>query len=273
MLIAIQNESTLVSNNEALLMCQAVQIQFNLHACPAYNVKPTTVTFYPDKTKIPGYAWVISILDTPDVANALGYHNETAGRPNGFVFCAPILNNGGGVLNGKDTTVTTVSSVLSHEALELNFDRFCSTYCDNGIVSWALEVSDPCQDLSYVINVNGTEVFVSDFVFPSFFNPQATSANEPFDYMNKLTAPFTITRGGYSIQRKSGPGSETQVFGENVSSWKKAAIKTNKSGRVAKRQTPRSWPTALSWIMFSVFTLSFIGLDTYLICQSFNLLH
>jgi len=75
MLIAVINESTLVTNDQVDEMTQACQIQLTQHALPAWNLKAATVEFYEDKTKVPKKAWVVSILDSPDVQNALGYHS------------------------------------------------------------------------------------------------------------------------------------------------------------------------------------------------------
>lgn len=221
MLIAVINESTMVSNNDCDLMAKAIQIQLNLHVLPAWNVKAGTITFYPDKTKVPGWAWVVSILDNPDVANALGYHDETNDAVDGFIFCQPVLSNGGVVLyDHVHPQNVSVSSVLSHEVCEMVGDRFANGWQDNGNTSYAQELCDPVQGDSYAIVVSGVSVSVSNFIFPSFFNPEAkTPVNMPFDYLKKLTAPFTMSKGGYLIYRTGGPGTEQQVFGETMPAW------------------------------------------------------
>ncbi len=231
--IGLINESSMVSNDQAATMAAACQIQLDLHVLPAWRLRPVTIKFYADKTQVPGYAWLISVIDTPDVANALGYHNEQNDRPDGFVFCSPVLNNGGGIITSLNNI--TVSSVLSHECIELVGDRFCNEYCDNGSTSWALELCDPVQNNSYTINVNGTNVSVSDFCFESFFNPQAKSPdNMPFNYMKTLSAPFSLDKGGYAIIRTGGPGSESQIFGEQFPEWLKT-LKKNEFSRTFRR--------------------------------------
>lgn len=240
MLIAVINESTLVSNQDVDTMCKAIQIQLDLHVLPAWNMKSGTIKFYADKTKVPGYAWVVSMLDNSTVAGALGYHAEDNDVVDAFIFCQPVLSNGGVVLyDPNNSQNTTVSSVLSHEVCEMVGDRYAGFWSDgpsvndangNAYTEYALELCDPVESDSYsvLVNVNGVNVPVSlsNFVFPSWFNPEAKSPdNLPFDYLHKLTAPFSMTKGGYLIVRQS--GQSTQIFGEHMKEWRKEHVKTS----------------------------------------------
>jgi len=222
MLIAVINESSMVSNVDVQAMCSAIQIQLTYHALPAWNMKAATITFYADKTKVPGYAWTVSVLNNSTQAGALGYHSLDNDKVDAFIFCQPVLSNGGvSLYDPKNPSNVSVASVLSHEVLEMVGDRFANDWSDNGSTSYAQELCDPVESDSYVISVNGVNVSVSNFVFPSYFNPEATKAlNLPFDYLKKLTAPFTMTKGGYLIYRTGGPGTEQQIFGEEMPSWK-----------------------------------------------------
>jgi hypothetical protein len=228
MLIAVINESTMVSNSDVNLMCKAIQIQLNLHVLPAWNMKAGTIQFYADKTKVPGYAWVVSILDTPTVAGALGYHAEDNDVIDAFIFCQPVLSNGGVVLyDSTNPQNVSVSSVLSHEVCEMVGDRFAGFWSDGPTITqgseYALELCDPVESDSYSVLVNNGAAFVpvslSNFIFPAWFNPEATTINLPYDYLKKLTAPFTMTKGGYMIVRQS--GTVSQVFGEEMPQWKR----------------------------------------------------
>ena len=239
MLIAVINESTLVTNDQVNIMCQAIQQQANLHVLPAWNMKSGTVQFYADKTKVPGYAWKVSILDNATVAGALGYHSEDNNKVDGFIFCQTILHYGGKTLyDAAKPQNFTVSSVLSHEVCEMIGDRFANFWADGPAIAqgseYALELCDPVEGDSYTINVNGTLVSVSNFVFPSWFNPQATAAlNKPFDYLNKLSAPFTMTPGGYMIVAQA--GQVNQVFGESMPEWRREM----KRAKFARNQRKR----------------------------------
>src|SRR5208283_5783130 len=98
MLIAVINQSTLVTNDQVNTMCQAIQIQLDLHVLPAWNMKSGTIKFYADATKVPGYAWVVSMLDNSTQAGALGYHAEDNDKVDAFIFAQPVLSNGGVVM-------------------------------------------------------------------------------------------------------------------------------------------------------------------------------
>lgn len=239
MLIAVINESTLVTNDQVNTMCQAIQIQMNLHVLPAWNMKSGSIKFYADKNTVPGYAWVVSMLDNSTVAGALGYHAEDNDKVDGFIFAQPVLSNAGVVLfDSSNPQNVSVSSVLSHEVCEMIGDRFASYWSDGPSITqgneYALELCDPVEGDSYAISVNGTQVSVSNFIFPSWFNAEATAPlNLPFDYLGKLTAPFTMTKGGYMIVRQS--GQVQQVFGEAMPAWKKE----QKKGEFSRNQRNR----------------------------------
>lgn len=235
MLIAVINQSTLVTNDQVNTMCEAVQIQLDLHVLPAWNMKAGTVKFYADATKIPGYAWVMTVLDNSTQAGALGYHAEDKDKVDGFIFAGPVLQNGGVVLyDAVNPQNVSVSSVLSHEVCEMVGDRYAGFWSDGpGVVAsdgqtyteYALELCDPVEGNSYAITVGTQKVSVSNFVFPSWFNPQATApVNMPFDYLGLLSKPFTMTPGGYMIVRQS--GNYQQVFGEKVSPEAQLHIKS-----------------------------------------------
>jgi hypothetical protein len=237
--IGVVNQSTMVSNTDVDTMTKAIQKQLDLHMLPAWNLKAASVKFYADASKVPGYAWTIYVIDNDaQVAGALGYHQEeTSDKIDGFIMCQPVLSNGGGVLafDPSNPGQYTVSATLSHEIIETVGDRFTNTFCDNGSTSWCQELCDPCEQIGYGVMVGSTNVSVSDFCFPSFFNPYATLAkNAPFNYLNTLKAPFTMLAGGYSIQRTGGPGSEKQVFGEAMPQWRRD-MKSASFARAARR--------------------------------------
>jgi hypothetical protein len=237
MLIAVINQSTMVNNIDVNTMCQAIQIQLSLHVLPAYNMKAATVTFYADKTKVPGYAWVISVLDNSTQAGALGYHSEDNDKVDGYIFAQPVLSNAGVVLyDTNNPQNVSVASVLSHEICEMVGDRFANAWVDGPAIAqgseYAQELCDPVEGDSYAITVNGAKVSVSNFIFPSWFNPEATTVNLPFDYLGKLKAPFTMTPGGYMIVRQS--GTVSQVFGEEMPEWKREVKRAKAAKRPSK---------------------------------------
>jgi hypothetical protein len=237
MLIAVINQSTLVSNAQVATMCKAIQVQFNLHCAPAWNQYPPTVTFYANAAQVPGYAWITYVIDNDaQVAGALGFHEETSDKVVAYIMCEPILTNGGVpfVYDPANPTQYTVSATLSHELMEMFGDRFAGGFStgpanSSGSNLYCQELCDPVEDNSYAITADGYQVAVSNFVFPSWFNPEATAAlNAPFDYLKKLTAPFTMTAGGYIITAtldNEGEVTARHIFGEKVPQWKKDYVK------------------------------------------------
>src|SRR4051812_43747469 len=84
--IAVLNASSVVSNNEAQEVTNALQKQVTNDFSKIWGTD-ADLTFYADYTKVPkGYWWLV-ILDDADVAGAGGYHDLTEeGLPLGKVF-------------------------------------------------------------------------------------------------------------------------------------------------------------------------------------------
>lgn len=229
MLIAVINQSTLVTNAEVNTMCKAIQVQLDLHVLPAWNMKAATIQFYANAAQVPGYAWTVSMLDNSTQAGALGYHSLDNDKVDAFIFAAPVLQNGGAVMvyTPSNPSQYLVSSTLSHEVCEMIGDRYANGFsvgADNATL-YCQELCDPVEDGTYAIPMDGYQVGVSNFVFPAWFNYEAKSPlNLPFDYMNKLTAPMTMTAGGYMITATI--SNEQQVtpqkkFGDKMPQWRR----------------------------------------------------
>lgn len=202
-LIAVINQSTVVNNTDAALMTQAVASQVRLHATPTWNSWVQNVLFYPDPKQVPAGALPMYLLDNADQAGALGYHTEDPnGSIYGRIFCKTITDNGGSILTGN----ISVSGCLSHECLELIGDPLANGWsmAADGVTCWAQELCDYVEGDGYVIDVNGTSVMVSNFVLPEWFNPTPAKDITKFDWMGKLTAPFTMDAGGYGIYFSAG---------------------------------------------------------------------
>ena len=145
------------------------------------------VIFYNDAASIPPHAHVITLTDTiaDQPAGVLGYHTEDqGGKLWGIVAAQPELSNGGQVSTGD----WSVSSVLSHEVLEMYIDPNCNLWSNDGRGSiYTFEVCDPVEAPSYAVD----GVSVSNFVTPAWFDPQAAPTAQ-FDKLGLLTAPFGI---------------------------------------------------------------------------------
>ena len=103
MLIAIVNQSTLVSGSDAASMTAAIAAQIQTDAAPAWDKAPASVTFYSSDADVPANAYKIVITDTiaGQPQGVLGYHTEDAGGIlSGIVAAKPELDNGGQVTTG-----------------------------------------------------------------------------------------------------------------------------------------------------------------------------
>ncbi len=150
--------------------------------------------------------------DLPEAPGALGYHDvDNEGRPYSKVAVNPSLQNGSDWLTGKYSVV----SVVGHEALETICDPIVNIWRDiDQNTGTAQEVCDAVEATGY--RYNGMDL--TNFVLPAWFNPFGKA---PFDYLGELSAPFTMTKGGYMIVRTG--GKVTQKFADETPEWRKTA--------------------------------------------------
>ena len=147
-----------------------------------------------------GY-WQIVIIDNPDQAGALGYHEMTsAGTPLGKVFAKLDLESG-----------SSWTATPSHELLEMLADpwiNWCAMGSDSRI--YALEVCDAVEDDRLGYKIDG--VLVSDFITPAWFEP--TDADR-LDFKRHLSKQLELARGGYiSIFDRSNGWTQITAKGE-----------------------------------------------------------
>lgn len=130
------------------------------------------------------HEWVLGLFSHPDVANALGYHDQTVhGQP--FMKVFPLLDKADGV---------QWPTTASHEILETLKDpnvACCAMSYDGRF--WAYEVGDAVEATWYLIN----GVQVSNFVLPPYFEPVQNMHGLKYDWMNLVTRPLQILPGGY----------------------------------------------------------------------------
>lgn len=245
MLIAILNQSTVISNEEIKNMIKAVNKQMILHVAPAWNQIPPTIQFYDNPSSVPGYAWNVRMMDSIQQANDLGYSYKMKGKVNGFVFCKFALENG--AVKFSDGTKTSICSLLSNEICEMFVDRFASQWA-NGLPTefgseYACDICTPVENDLYTIEVatdtdsgyfktkdgqpiktpeNTLICSVSNFIFPSWFNVAAEANNYPYDYLRILPASFKMSEGS-CLTMKGGlvAGSINYVFSASTPEWKK----------------------------------------------------
>ena len=216
MLIAVLNQSTLVTNDQVATMTRAIAKQVKLDTAPLWDRSPAAVIYYTAAADVPPNAHVVTVVDTIQNApkGVLGFHTEDkGGRLWGVVAAKPELDGGAQVMTGD----WSVSSVLSHEVLELFIDPNTNLWAtnDQGKV-YSFEVCDPVEAPTYAVD----GVSVSNFVTPAWFDPLADQkATTQFDKLGLLKASFSILPGGYAVYASE--GKEHQVFGDKFPDWRK----------------------------------------------------
>ena len=98
MLIAILNQSTVVTNADVATMTAAIATQVQNDVAPIWDRAPAEVVFYADPTKVPATAYGVAVVDTiqDQPQGVLGFHTEAqAAQMWGVVAAQPELNNGG----------------------------------------------------------------------------------------------------------------------------------------------------------------------------------
>lgn len=188
------NSSTVIKDEDALRCMKALQIQLDRDYFPVWG-STAHLNFVKKGDKGNPEHWCLIVLDTSDDASAEGWHDLTPnGQPMGKIFAKSTIADG-------DPWTTTAS----HETLELLGNPWLNKCVEwdrpNGTVFVSYEVCDSPEDtqFGYKIRIDdGSEITVSDFVYPTWFEDCPHPAGTKFDYMGKITTPFQLLEGGYT---------------------------------------------------------------------------
>jgi hypothetical protein len=187
--VALVNGSTNFVLTPQIIEALAIQVNRDFAPLWGRHVRMSTAS---NPASVPAGSWYLLITDNSDQAGALGWHDQTDGRPYGEVFVVPAQQGN-----------VVLSTVLSHELLEMLADPWVDSlvqYPDaRGAQNLApLEVCDPVENDQYnILTSDGTQVAVSNFVTPGYFNP-STQPPALLDFMKKLTGPIpSMTARGY----------------------------------------------------------------------------
>ncbi len=191
--MAFINQSTGITDADIQTIMAALQVQVDRDFAQFWY-RGANLVFVPKGQTPPARSWQMVFLDNSDVANALGYHDYTAGgQPLGKVF----------VLTDKKYGLAT-SVTTSHELLEMladpRIDEIRGPYTYNGQPTiFACEVGDPVEADALGYAINGVQV--SDFALPAYFHPGDPA---PYSFVATIpgrtpnvNAPLTLSKGGY----------------------------------------------------------------------------
>lgn len=205
--IAVVNRSPHVSSDDAELMIQACNEQFDRHVRPVWGGPPCIVRLYPSAARVPRGSLAIVIhakyVNAEDRDGGyLGYHTENSrGVRWGRVYTDPILAGPDGSLMGRGNSV---SVTLSHEVIEAYVDPDVNLWAEGTRRTyWAYEACDPVEGTSYSVRVGGRLVGVSDFVYPAWFDVQQ-SRHARFDHLRRIRGPFGVLDEGYAVYIQGG---------------------------------------------------------------------
>lgn len=150
----------------------------------------------------PKGTWQFIFFDDADQAGALGYHDLTSnGLPLSKIFVKTTIGDG-----------ENVSTTACHELAEMMVDPGINMWADtgSGTILYAYEMCDAVEALEFKID----GIPMSDFVYPSYFEGFRKAKSVQFDYLKKITKPFQILPGGYSIVQRD--GQIQQLFGSRA---------------------------------------------------------
>jgi hypothetical protein len=146
----------------------------------------------------------INFRDTiPEAPGALAYHTVVNGIPD--------IELGVDLFSDLTTTQESVSSGGSHELLELLQDIGANEWADRQDASGEMDAKESCDFVQNTGYAASNGVWLSNFVLPSFFIPQAPG---PWDDMGVMTSQYDVSNG-YGIQGNS-PNNITQIGGAKL---------------------------------------------------------
>lgn len=186
--IQLETQSAKVTAAQLTAIAAACRDQLHNEVATAWNIRsPLTVS----TLHHPSWYRFTLVDEIPEAPGALAYHDVDAnGHPYGRLGVNATLRAG-----------ESISSVVSHECVELQCDIYCASwaYSVGRRALVAVEACDPVQADSYP-HANGS--LLSNFVTPWYFVDDGQG--HQYDHLDTLTDPFTLARGGYLIEMAAG---------------------------------------------------------------------
>ena len=184
--------------------------------CTTWSLKQYTCVAAPSTTKIGTTGLYCVFLDNSTSAGALAFHTENANVPYGEVFVKTILQYNGAILMGANNTIPTVAQAFAHEIFEMLVNPNINGWWQvSNTTLVPAEVCDPVQGVIVPVKVGSVTVGLSDYVLPAWNDPQSTKG--PYNFLNTLTKPFQMSKGGYLVSMKA--GSASYVYGEEATPY------------------------------------------------------
>lgn len=190
--IYIVNQSTLIDNAAVAAMVPALQEQVTRDFAPLWGISATVQTAESE----PAGEYSILLMDSCGNPDDLGFHLDDNNSPTSKV----------GVGDAQRYNVP-VSSVVSHELLEMLVDPLTTRMVDN---KYIVEVCDPVSSDYY--DIGGVKV--ANFVTPRYFGYNSVGQ---FDQLGYLQAGVPTLRAGGMIMFWNGEF-WANTFGRHIDS-------------------------------------------------------
>ncbi|MBO0780182.1 MAG: hypothetical protein J2P37_15265, partial [Ktedonobacteraceae bacterium] len=187
--VALINASTQLSDQEVQSALPALQTQIHRDFAPAWGIDADLEFISGAHQQPPLNKWWVVVLDNPDQAVMLGYHDQTnQGLPLGKIFVSPDKQM------GYQWTVIA-SHILLETLADPDINRVACVQRHDSSIFYACDICDPCQSEQNGYNIDDTRV--SDFVYPSWFESFRAPNSTQFDQCDKIEKPFALLSGGY----------------------------------------------------------------------------
>jgi hypothetical protein len=192
--IACMNKATVDLGVPLDKLTAALQKCYDEHFLPVWGYP---VKLYNTDTPKPS-DWQFIYFDDADAAGALGYHELTKdGQPVSKVFVKTTLANN-----------DLVSVTACHELFEMAIDPIANLWSEAADgTEYAYEMSDAVEEDTFLVD----GITMSNFLYPSWFEPFTHPPGTKFDHLGLLAGPFTLSKGGYAIVKNQGAVKE--IFG------------------------------------------------------------
>jgi hypothetical protein len=224
---ALVAEGNCVPTDVLAFMAAAINLQMQRDVAPAWGGDVWSCVALDSLAGVKGTQArkVLTFRTKLRVGGALGFHTETSGLVYAEALPPAVRPPGEGI----DGTTA------SHEVVETFGDPSCNAYLPGPSGRrLARELADAVEADAYPIAVRiGPEtrqVMVSNFVLPAWFSGGAG----PYDFLQRLKAPETMTAGGY-FEYLDGSGDSQQVFADGRGRLAWLAKMTNHTSRVQAR--------------------------------------
>jgi hypothetical protein len=183
--VALISESKRIKSADLMRVSAALQKQAMRDLRPAWGISATVDALERLEDMPVGY-WPIVIMD--DIGyDAAGIHLDRDGQPYALVSAS----------NDIDVWSLTASHELVEMLVDPSGNRMVagdSPKPEQDRVMFLVEVADPSEDARFAYTCNG--VLVSDFYFPSYFDPVAATGVR-YSYTGAITEPRQVLEGGY----------------------------------------------------------------------------